>query len=595
MDNFRFGVDAGRPAPARLSDQAASGAWCTVYRTIWKRVLGTVGLIVLLTRCGGDSGNPLEPTTYDLAGVWSYAEILGDAALGVSCADAGEILVTQNGPRFTAVGWQEGQCSGPGGIAPFADSFAITQGTVSGSKISFRIDPCPYTGAVYGAAPDSAVGTITCNVSSQGTTLHLTGTWQVRRGGGGGGGGDFSPPTVSGSLSPPGGVDTLVIGDTLVIEAQADDDHALAWLGWRVGNFPPLAKDSIPTSGTHHAATFRRVTVPGWIGTQPVSVFAWDAAGHLTELSIGSIVVKAGASRPTTTFTLPAAVRDLAYDAKRNRVYLSEVNRSEVAVLSLTSAQLESPITLISPGAGLDLSRGGDSLLVALGQSVFLSTVNLVTGQVDTVRLTMGGSQRPDNLRVAADNTVVVTLTFSGSGFGGAVLTYDLATNTQQLRSDVGLNGGLVTERVPLARSGDGQKVLLLIDDSCCPEDAQIYSASNGAFGSRIGAFNGFSPTLSGDSTASRWMMANRLYLGDLTPLLTLTPPGFSVGPTALSLNATVAYLGTDAGYLKVRLSDQSVLETVTLPYTPDRLLPLPGGTTLIATAGTRIMVVDLR
>lgn len=222
-----------------------------------------------------------------------------------------------------------------------------------------------------------------------------------------------------------------------------------------------------------------------------MSVFAWDAAGHLTELQVGALVMRVGASRPTTTFTLPAAVRDLVFDAKRNRVYLSEVNRSEVAVLSLATAQLKTPITLISPGSGLDLSHGGDSLLVVLGQSVFFSTVNLVSGQVDTVRLTMGSSQRPDNLRVAANNNVLVTLTFSGTGYGGAVLTYDLAAKTQQLRSDVGLLGGQVTERVPLVRSGDGQKVLLLIDDSCCPEDAQIYSAGTGTFGSLIGAYGG--------------------------------------------------------------------------------------------------------
>jgi hypothetical protein len=588
-------MDAPVPAPPRYLDQAAPGAWCTALRIAWKRVLATASLIVLLARCGGDSGDSLGPTSYDVTGDWLYTESVGDAAFGLFCADSGGIQITQNGPRFTAVGLQEGQCSGPGGTVPFADSFAITQGTLSGSRISFSIDPCPYTGTVYGAAPDSAAGTVTCTLSSQGTTLHLTGTWRVRRGGGGGGGGDTSPPTVNGSLSPPGAVDTLVLGDTLVIAAQADDDHALAWLGWRVGYSPYLARDSIAASGTHQTATFRRVTVAGWIGSQPVSLFARDAAGHLTELQVGSIVVKAGASRPTKIFTLPAAVRDLAYDAKRNRVYLSEANRSEVAVLSLTSAQLEPAISLISPGAGLDLSHGGDSLLVALGQSVFFSTVNLVSGQVDTVRLTLGSSsQRPDNLRVAADNTVLVTLTFSGSGYGGAMLTYNLATKTQQLRSDVGINGQ-VTEHVPLARSGDGRKVLLLIDDSCCPEDAQIYSASNGTFGSRIGAYDAYFPTLSGDSTASRWMMGNRLYLGDLTPLLTLTPPGYSFGATALSLDATVAYLSTDTGYLKVRLSDQTVLETVTLPFTPDRLLPLPGGTTLVATAGTRVMVVDLR
>lgn len=563
-------------------------------RAAWRHPLSVLGLIAGLTRCGGDSGDSLGPTSYDLNGAWSYTEQLADAVAGVSCADSGVIEITQSGARFSAVGRQEGQCSGPGGIAPFADSFAIAQGTLSGDRISFRIDPCPYTGHVYGAAPDSASGTITCTIVAQGVTLHLAGTWQVRRGGGGGGGGD-TPPTVSGAFTPPNAIDTLVAGDTLVLQVQADDDHALAWMGWRVGFFPLLASDSSLASGTHAAATFRTVSATAWIGTATVSVFARDAAGHLTETPIGTLVVLPQASRPTVTLTLPATVRDLVYDARRNRLYLSEVDRAAVDVIALDTPRLEASIPLLSAAAGLDLSRGGDSLLVGLGQSVFLAAVNLVNGQVDTIRLAMANSsQRPASVRVAADNTVVVSLTFPGSGYGGGVLTYDLTHRTQQLRTEVGING-LVTERVPMARSGDGQKILLLIDDSCCPEDAQIYSAGTSSFGSRIGAYDNFGPALSGDSTASRWMIGNRLYLGDLTPLLTLRPAGYTFGPTAIALDATVAYLGTDSGYLKIRLSDQAVLETVRLPYAPDRLLPLPGGGTLIATSGTRVMVVDLR
>jgi hypothetical protein len=595
MAHANEGRDAAGAPPAGRLDPIVSGVSYPVGR-IGSRLIAATGLILLLARCGGSGDGHLGPTEYDVSGSWFYSEALSDPTVGITCVDSGAVEITQDGPRFSAVGLQTGECSGPGGTAPFSDSFTMTSGTLSGTTIKFKIEPCPYTGVVFGTAPDSAAGTVTCTLAVQGGTLHLTGTWRVRRGGGGGGGGtDFTPPTVSGSFLPAGGVDTVALGDTLVIQARADDDKALIWLGWKVGTYPDLARDSVPVSGTHSETTFRGVTQAGWVGTTTVWVFARDAAGHLTEFPIGNLEVRPAASRPTSTFTLPASVRDLAYDGKRNRLYLSEVNRSEIAVISLGALHLDAAIPLLSSGAGLDMSRGNDSLLVALGQSVFLSTVNLVTGQVDTVRLTLGSSsQRPDNLRVAANNTVVMSLAFDGTGYGGAILTYDLVARTQQLRTEAGING-LVTERVPLARSGDGQKVLLLIDDSCCPEDAQIYSAATGTFGSRIGAFNGYFPTISGDATATRWLMANRLYLADLTPLLTLTPVGYSFGPTVLSPDATVAYLGTAAGYLKVRLSDQEVLETVTLPYTPTRLVALPGGTTLVAVAGTRVMVVDLR
>jgi hypothetical protein len=81
----------------------------------------------------------------------------------------------------------------------------------------------------------------------------------------------------------------------------------------------------------------------------------------------------------------------------------------------------------------------------------------------------------------------------------------------------------------------------------------------------------------------------------DLAPLATLAPTDYAAGATAISMDAATAYLATSYGYLKVRVSDQSVLERVALPFAPTRLTVLPNRATLIAVGGGRIMAIDLR
>jgi len=143
--------------------------------------LGTLPLLALIAACSDSTGSSGRSTDFDLNGSWYWQEEVGDTSLSVTCADTGTITVTQNGVNFSATGHIVGGCSGPGGVAPIDGAIQVTSGTISGSSVKFSADGCPYVGTAFGAAPDSAHGTISCTASSGGVTVHLKGTWRILR------------------------------------------------------------------------------------------------------------------------------------------------------------------------------------------------------------------------------------------------------------------------------------------------------------------------------------------------------------------------------------------------------------------------------
>ncbi len=150
------------------------------FHRCWRLVLGGLFLYLFAAACGGGDA-ALGPTSYNLSGLWYFEETFADNAVGLTCSDTGRLVVTQSGPTFSAAGFQEGMCSGPGGTVPVADSFRMVNGRIDGARISFRVDPCPYSGTAIGAAPDSVAGSIDCRVSIEDVSLHLQGTWRMRR------------------------------------------------------------------------------------------------------------------------------------------------------------------------------------------------------------------------------------------------------------------------------------------------------------------------------------------------------------------------------------------------------------------------------
>ena len=522
--------------------------------------------------CGSETGPSGPPA--DIAGGWRVSEVLSAAA--TTCTDAGILTITQSAGTFTATITQSGTCVGPTGAADNSGS-GTGSGQVTAGTIDFQIPPCHYRGSVSGTPPDAGAGSVSCPSGS----ATFAGTWQAARGG------DLAAPAVSATATAPAGDSSFVPGDTVLLDLDASDTQQLGWVGYRLGA-PALGSDSVAVTGTHVTRRFAVATPVTWTGD--VMVFARDDAGTPVQRDTMLRVQFGYVRHPTRSVPLAARVRDLAFDAKRNALYLSQPDSQRVSVLSLASYTYGAPFAMPSVPAGLDLTRGGDSLLVALRRAAALAVVDLTQTlpRVDTIRLTFDTSlgRGPDALRVVSNGKAIVSLTFDGIGDAGGVLDYDVATRTSHVRTDVGI-GGVVTEQTVLASSVDRTRLLLMIWNECCPVKGAVYDAGADAFVVQQGTVGSTQPPTTADG--DRFLIGGTVFTSTLSPVVTLIgiTPGGQWPPTAISPDGSVVYVGDyfGLGYSKLRVSDGALLERVRLPAPATRLTVGPDGHTLIAEA----------
>ena len=403
---------------------------------------------------------------------------------------------------------------------------------------------------------------------------------------------DRIPPTVSVRLLSTNSY--FVPNDSVSFAIDASDNGQLKWVGYQLGS----VADSEMVNASTTSWTVKVALPPGSNGSVSLTAFATDGGQQRSAGGPLSFNVINAVRRPVTSSITTADVKDVAYDAKRGVLYLSQPSVPRIGVLSLATMTFGTPINATSVTAGLDLTLSGDTLLVSLRRAAQLGVIDLrqASPSITPVSLAVGNllNPGPDNLRVLSNSKAIITLTFDGSGYGGQVMEYDLTTGVAKLRTEVGYYGN-VTEAAPLARSADRKKMVMLIDDSCCPEGAQVYDAMTDTFSGMKGTVSTYFPSVSADGTGAEFLLANSVYRNDLSLAAQLSPSDFSYGPTALSSDGTTAYLGTTFGYDKVRVSDGAVLERVVLPATPNRFLLLPDSQTLIAVGGGAVMAVDLR
>src|SRR5690349_505929 len=374
---------------------------------------------------------------------------------------------------------------------------------------------------------------------------------------------DLGLPSVTGVASGPEPVLTFVPNDTLRLAVNASDNYKLAWVGYRIGA-PASLRDSVAVT-TRNASQNFTVLIPssGWLGTQTVMGFARDSAGHLVQASLGNVTVVPGIRRPTYVFPLQGGIPDLVYDSARDVVYFSEPSLNRVRVFSLATKSFAAPINLFSRPTGLDLTAGGDSLVVALSQSTSLAIVNLQDRHVDTANLPLNPNSNPvlALVRVMANGKALVTTVNIGIG-SGSLWELDLGTLSRRQRTDPG--SGILTQAVPMARAGDGSRLLLILDNSCCPETGNVYVSATDTFAIAGSTADRYGPRVSADRNGSHFLVDTLLFDGSLNSLRTLGSSPFAFrGSSALSADGLAAYLAIDSGYVKVRTSDGVIVDTV--------------------------------
>jgi len=405
---------------------------------------------------------------------------------------------------------------------------------------------------------------------------------------------DLVPPSVNGVASGPEPVLTFVPNDTLRLAVNASDNYKLAWVGYRIGA-PASLRDSVAVT-TRNASQSFTVLIPssGWLGTQTVMGFARDSAGHLVQASLGNATVVPGSRRPTFVFPLNGGIPDLVYDSARDVVYFSEPSLNRVRVFSLGTKSFAGPINLFSRPWGLDLTPGGDSLVVTLSQSKSLAIVNLQNRQVDTANLPLNPNGNPSlaYVRVMANRKAFVATPDDG----GVLWELDLGTLSRRVRTDAS-----VTAIVPMARAGDGSRLLVIGDNSCCPESGSLYLSATDTFAISGPTADRYGPRVSADRSGSRFLVDESLFDGSLNLIQTFTSSTFTLGrSSALSPDGLSAYLAVDSGYVKVRTADGVVVDTVRTGQTFYRFIAVSSGAWLVGVSGNpqlsqQFVVVDLR
>ena len=397
---------------------------------------------------------------------------------------------------------------------------------------------------------------------------------------------DTTAPIVSASVSGRHGASGFAPGDTLSMVLNASDSYKLARVGYRLGA-PAGGGDSVTTTGTSYTNLVRVVVPASWVGTSNLTVFAVDSVGNRSAFVAATITVADRVRRAPIFVSIPSAVRDVAFDSKRERVYLAIPGSNAVRVVDAATGALPGDIATVNGPTSIDLSLGLDTLLIAKSSTPFVTAVSLTTGAQSDIRVLPASDGRSVvNLRVMGNNVMLVSVTFAGSGYGGSIAEYNLSSQTTRTRMTV-------TELVPIARSGNRQRALALVDDSCCPIDGLLYDVISDSWSSR-GTVSRFFVKPSADYSGDNFLVWSTRFDRTLSSLGVAAPAEWSGDASAMNSDGLSAFWSTSTGVVQRRFSDGALLGSWDLGA-PASLLAVSGdGLTLVATSATQATIIDL-
>jgi hypothetical protein len=418
----------------------------------------------------------------------------------------------------------------------------------------------------------------------------------------------------------------LVAGATDSVDVSAADNHSVAWVGWAFGS-PSNARDSVAIAGPAIQASIPFTVPASLAGTTPTfSLFVRDSDGNMAVDSFGQVNVAPYVHHPIRTVAVDTEMNDIAYDAKRNVLYLSEAGHANVQVLSLASMTFQTPLALPAQPAGLDLTPGGDSLVVALANTGDLAFIALTgTPTTSVVQLTSLDSVAGDSttitamaqsVRVAADGRVIVAALRTVSNVqSGAVVELDLTTGQNRI-----VYPG---SEVALARSGDATRVLISGVVSYTQE-ATLYDGVGHQYlplSGQAGVFQTSGIFMSATRTGTSYLVGNALFDGSLNTIGVVqadNEPSSQGYGSAISPSGTYVWLGGAGGgctygggpgpcalntpgfYYRfqvptmVRGQEGQLIEVADAPQAVTQIVALPGDQTLIGVGANMIMAFDL-
>jgi len=412
------------------------------------------------------------------------------------------------------------------------------------------------------------------------------------------------------------GAAMLVAGTTDTMTASVADNHALAWVGWTMGS----AGDSVQVTDSTTASVLLPVALPNsFAGTAPTfTMFATDLDGNRGEYVYGPTAVAAYVQHPVATIARGGKISDVAFDLPRHLLYLAQPDSQRIDVLSLATWQYQAPIPLDSAPVAMDLSAGGDSLVVGLGGHPRVAIVDLRTPAYTTTVTVLSPIANLDTvptilrLRVGADDHALISLR-DPSGTLNTVVNLNVATGDQQVGV---IPNAYYTNNFPLTRSIDRTHVLLP-DLNANGGSSTLYTTAAASYATvnAVGGAASVNAFASADQQGQYYQIGHNLYDATMTYIGTmgfdgndgavLAPNGtdFYIGecnacddntPALLFHYAEPMVLSPPGGFLGAVHPAGQLLDLSPTPFIAHDLIVTPDGKTLIGIGATTLMAIDL-
>lgn len=414
---------------------------------------------------------------------------------------------------------------------------------------------------------------------------------------------DHTAPRITPTFDPPyrtsgtaDSVQELFAGDSIGIQITATDNHALAAVNWEV--WPTGFRDSILVSGAVASRYLYLRLRPEWIGTVQLRFTARDAVGNVSTVRAwptDSLRVRPRVDLPITTTTVPGAIQDVLIDERRSRLYLLRSDRQQVMILSTATLAITDSVPLPDIPRDLDLTAGGDSLLVLLPNARALAVIDLRADPLSPALVPLPPLRDPvDELAYyvrAASNGKAFVATVRAN----RMLEVDLATGTVRIRFDAG-NGGFTGDGM-LERSHDHMVLVLNGGDRLF----QRYDAVADRFAAPVAPyFRAVRPVI--DGTGANVAISRALYDASLHLMRVAHTPGEPTGLLAYSPDGLFLYsFQPGYGIVRSRVSDGGMEDLIRYPYYTALLRASPDGSLLVAAhypdaaTSDRIAVIHLR
>jgi hypothetical protein len=130
----------------------------------------------------GCSRDPTGPAPAQIAGNWTYHEVMTDHLQQMVCTDTGTYALVQDGARFSGRFVQTGVCAS--GSSRFANDGhgSVSEGVVNANAIQFKADSvCGYAGLVAASRTTVTSGRGYCTFDFQGTHFNFDITWDAQK------------------------------------------------------------------------------------------------------------------------------------------------------------------------------------------------------------------------------------------------------------------------------------------------------------------------------------------------------------------------------------------------------------------------------